>query len=266
MGNLRNIRGFAPLALLLYGSVIILTAFTGILGYKEYQLKKATLGMETTAPTTPTFSPIPTPTLKPIPVVQKTMAPGVPSRTGAIISYHEYCTNKDISIYQNELITKKSSDGKTYSMTQGDWNCYEKYLASKNSGSTNTANTYVPTNYYSCTLCYHYISGDNCSTFNYSYKTKAECDAEQASLDATYYPNKPKTTTTPAPTISPEQRQAAIDALAVQIQACWDSVNATYNQNVRNCNIRFGDNSAAQACAQIENQNRQRDLNACEGE
>ncbi len=51
-----------------------------------------------------------------------------PSRTGKIISYHEWCSNKDISIYENELITKKSSDGNTYTMTQGDWECYENFL------------------------------------------------------------------------------------------------------------------------------------------
>lgn len=51
-----------------------------------------------------------------------------PSRTGKIISYHEWCADKDISIYENELITKKSSDGNIYTMTQGDWDCYEDYL------------------------------------------------------------------------------------------------------------------------------------------
>lgn len=55
----------------------------------------------------------------------------VPSRTGRIITYHEWCTNKDISIYENELITKKSSDGNIYTMTQGDWDCYENYLRNK---------------------------------------------------------------------------------------------------------------------------------------
>jgi uncharacterized protein YkwD len=50
-----------------------------------------------------------------------------PSRTGNIISYHEYCSGKDISIYENELITQASPiDGKTYSMTAGDWSCYLK--------------------------------------------------------------------------------------------------------------------------------------------
>lgn len=51
------------------------------------------------------------------------------TRTGNIIKYKEWCKgNQEISVYENELITKKSSDGKTYSMTQGDWDCYEKKL------------------------------------------------------------------------------------------------------------------------------------------
>lgn len=54
-----------------------------------------------------------------------------PSRTGRIIPYHEWCGNKDISIYENELIIKKSSDGNIYTMTQGDWDCYEDYLKNK---------------------------------------------------------------------------------------------------------------------------------------
>ena len=33
-----------------------------------------------------------------------------PSRTGNIISYHDWCNNKDTSVYENEIITKKSSD------------------------------------------------------------------------------------------------------------------------------------------------------------
>lgn len=133
-----------------------------------------------------------------------------------------------------------------------------------NTTTTTTSNSYQPTSYYSCTLCYHYTTGDNCSAYNYTYKTKEECDAAQANIDSIYYPNKPQTTTS-APTKSPEQEQAAIEALAKQIQACWDSVNASYNQQVHNCQIQFGGSSAAEACASIVNQNRQRDLNACEG-
>ena len=36
-----------------------------------------------------------------------------------------------IFIYENELITKKSSDGNIYTMTQGDWDCYENFLKNK---------------------------------------------------------------------------------------------------------------------------------------
>jgi len=57
--------------------------------------------------------------------------PQIPSRTGKIISYHEWCTGKDILVYENELITRKSADGNTYSMTQGDWDCYENSLKNK---------------------------------------------------------------------------------------------------------------------------------------
>ena len=57
--------------------------------------------------------------------------PVIPSRTGRTIPYHEWCGNKEITIYENELITKKSSDGNTYTMTQGDWDCYENFLKTK---------------------------------------------------------------------------------------------------------------------------------------
>lgn len=53
------------------------------------------------------------------------------SRTGKIVSYHEWCANKDISVYENELVTQKSSDGKIYTMTQGDWTCYEEFLKNR---------------------------------------------------------------------------------------------------------------------------------------
>ena len=54
-----------------------------------------------------------------------------PSRTGRIIPYHDWCNNKDLSVYENEIIVKKSSDGNTYGMTADDWSCYESYLTSK---------------------------------------------------------------------------------------------------------------------------------------
>lgn len=54
-----------------------------------------------------------------------------PSRTGEIIKYHDWCNNKDISVYQYEIIVKKSSDGNTYGMTKDDWECYETALRNR---------------------------------------------------------------------------------------------------------------------------------------
>ncbi len=51
-----------------------------------------------------------------------------PSRTGRIVPYNDWCNNKDISVYENEIIVKKSSDGNIYGMTVDDWDCYENYL------------------------------------------------------------------------------------------------------------------------------------------
>jgi len=53
------------------------------------------------------------------------------TRTGQIVPYHDWCNNEDISVYQNELITKRSSDGNVYSMTAGDWECYETFLKNR---------------------------------------------------------------------------------------------------------------------------------------
>lgn len=55
----------------------------------------------------------------------------VPSRTGEIIKYHDWCNNKNISVYENEIIVKKSSDGNTYGMTKDDWECYENSLKNR---------------------------------------------------------------------------------------------------------------------------------------
>lgn len=266
MGNIKYSQGFIPLVFLLYGGIILLVGLAGFLGFKEYQLKQKTLGIKTTVPTILPSTPELTQTPKPTPITQKTTTTGIPSRTGAIITYHEWCTQKDISVYQNELITKKSSDGKNYSMTQKDWGCYEKYLANKNNGLTNTnTNSYIPTTYYSCTLCYHYSSGDQCTTYSTLVETKAQCDAEQVKINS-YGNAYVIPTPIPTSTISTEQEQAAIEALAGAIQACWDSVDATYNQSVHNCNVQFGgSSSASQACIDIASQTRQRDRNACEG-
>lgn len=216
------------------------------------------MGIETTIPTILPVTPAPTTTPTPRPIVAKTTDPdpiidcnfthiGTMKLRRSICAKSTDCQLGDKWVYYDSVDKCRADQRKV--------NIYGDFVTS----------TYQPTSYYTCTLCYHYLSGDNCSAYNYSYKTKAECDAAQASIDATYYPNKPQSST-PVPTISPEQQQAAIEALAGAIQACWDSVNASYNQQVHSCLVQFGGaSSASQACVDIVNQNRQRDLNACEG-
>lgn len=54
-----------------------------------------------------------------------------PSRIGRVIQYHDWCNNKNISVYENEIIVKKSSDGNIYGMTSDDWICYENAMKNR---------------------------------------------------------------------------------------------------------------------------------------
>jgi uncharacterized protein YkwD len=65
----------------------------------------------------------------------------VASKTGNVIKYHEWCTGKDINVYENEIIVKKSSDGNIYGMTSSDWVCYENYLSGKSAPSRTPSRT-----------------------------------------------------------------------------------------------------------------------------
>lgn len=73
------------------------------------------------------------------------------TRTGEIVKYKEWCSGKEINIYQNEIIEKVSSiDGKTYGMTQGDWDCYLKkgvpqaVVVPQATSTTNRVSVYIP--------------------------------------------------------------------------------------------------------------------------
>lgn len=63
------------------------------------------------------------------------------SKTGTIIKYKEWCTGNEISVYTNEIIVKKSSDGNTYGMTSGDWICYENFLSGKSAPNRTPSRT-----------------------------------------------------------------------------------------------------------------------------
>lgn len=128
-------------------------------------------------------------------------------------------------------------------------------VQANNSNNYNASTySYTPTRYYPCTICGSYTG---CQTYNYLYETKEQCDAAQASMNSIGAP-------TPQPTISPEQAQSAYDAYQKQVQQCKSQVHSYYNQQVQNCQIQYGASSAAVACEQIMNGERNSALAACE--
>lgn len=162
--------------------------------YKERRL---------TAQITPTLPPRPQ---APAKVQQRASNDG--SRTGRIVPYKEYCSGNQISVYENEILTKISQfDGKTYSMTQGDWDCYSKNSQRK---TTNTnSSTYPP-----CTVNYKY-SGESKT---YNYMTPEQCSYWQQKASTVYTPpanlGQLNYTPAPLPTYPPYQpSQEYLDSL-----------------------------------------------------
>jgi hypothetical protein len=71
MKKLRVSQGFTPIALLIYGAFIILTAFAGILVYKQ----KVNAPTQTASPTALPITPSSIPTQTPKPVIIKAVDP-----------------------------------------------------------------------------------------------------------------------------------------------------------------------------------------------
>lgn len=111
-----------------------------------------------------------------------------------------------------------------------------------------TTYTYTPKNYYSCTLCYHYSFGDSCSTYNYLYETKTECDSEQAEIDASYTIYE---YTTPSPTTEPDYSQQNSQC-KLSVEQWWTNVGSQYSAGTR------------EAVRQIEYPNYQAKLAECD--
>lgn len=168
------------------------------------------------------------------------------SRTGRIVKYKEWCKGGiEISVYENELLTKKSSDGGTYSMTQGDWDCYEKFLASKNRQTKQVprsdpvpqknTNSYTGEPIIECILSYGTyqlyksyceqakIEDQNtqaalidCFVYGRTFKlTKKDCDYEQQ-IEVTI--NTPSKTNTENPTIKRDYTAYCQNELKAQEQ------------------------------------------------
>ncbi len=61
--------------------------------------------------------------------VQQTAVVHDGSRTGEIVPYHDYCTNQNISVYENEKVPYVIDATHTMYITRGNFECFARYLA-----------------------------------------------------------------------------------------------------------------------------------------
>lgn len=158
-----NQKGIAFIPMLLWSAILLIGGFVGQDAVKQgyISIDSPYISKETPTPQ-PTILPTPLPTYKPNPtpiprtspqgqvqgVTQTNQTAQKPQgRTGKIIKYKEYCKGgKEISVYEDELITRKAlSDGKTYSMTKDDWDCSDRNNVATKQPATTTPNTNQPT-------------------------------------------------------------------------------------------------------------------------
>ncbi len=160
------------------------------------------------------------------------------TRTGNIIKYQEWCTGKNISIYENEILNEIGADGKTYGMTKGDWNCYWQ---NNNSGNSNN-------------------SGSNNSTAQYQ---QAYVDiikqhvADQTQLIKDQYQQNPQDLAKQQADAQKIKEQNAAQNAADQqkqcadmlnsLQQCKDGANAKYNNDLKFCSANYPGDGYIQA-------------------
>ncbi len=93
--------------------------------------------------------------------------------------------------------------------------CDNYYSNNSGVGTSYIPNSYIPSkSFYPCTLCYHYSSGDQCTTYNYLVETKAECDAKQAEMDSLGSSHTIPTSTPPPTIYTPPNSQLRAECQA----------------------------------------------------
>lgn len=156
----------------------------------------------------PTPSPIPTPTPKPTttPTIEPTVKETSNSDPIITCYIHANCGGGSRQMKKSEcekmtccLIDSRCGGNKFKTVTEciNSYCCLLRDSIGKLLDSKSACDNYYPNNseggsvsniptknYYPCTLCYHYSSGDQCTTYNYLVETKAECDAKQAKIDS----------------------------------------------------------------------------------
>jgi len=203
----------------------------------------------------PTLEPTETPTDTPTPIPQVYQPPADPIIT--CNSTYPKCLGQSIQIKQSECpnITCCGFKNGTWRAELNSQCTIDQNNDTGGTQQTNTQptqqNTYVPTNYYPCTL--YYPALHSYQTYNSLYTSKDQCDSAQASL------NQGSTTTqNSAPTSIPQP----IDATAYN--NCVSSAKANTSQQIQQCYVLYGDmSSAGPGCAQIRQQEGQQAVYNC---
>jgi len=156
-------------------------------------------------------------------------------------------------------VTCTGPDGKTFQATQKECDEFNKAWGTSSqptqapSQNIGSSYSYTPKTYYSCTLCYHYSYGDSCSTYNYLYENKEQCDAAQAENDAIVGFSGSNYYVTPAPTTKPDYSQQNSQCKR-DVNLWWTNVGSQYGAGTR------------EAIKQIEYPNYQAKLAACDAQ
>lgn len=211
----------------------------------------------TTPIPTPTLeiTPTSTPTNKPKPTIKPYTATHDGTKTGKLITgYNSYCQKKQITVYENELISYTRKDGSQIWSTKEDIQCYENdYNQIVNKANQN--NTTVPTNSGEIKINCSYHSGDY--NFDYGMLTYNECkiksDAYWSGRKAAIPTSISYPTTTP--TSVPVKSQADIDK-------CKSEVREKYTNLINGCYIQY-QGSASDACARGYQNLSSSEMSAC---
>lgn len=212
----------------------------------------------------------PTPTSKP----KKTLVPtnkvkGTSNTTPVPIINNDPIINCGPGIHSKQYVKDKASNCKNYvdcglnnntvwtMMLKSD--CDKKHaMTNTNNIYSNTSNktyTHTPPSYYICTLCYPALG--TCTTYNYLYETKSECDAEQLRINSMGGSTNYNTYATPQPTFD-------VSAYNDQVSQCRRDIIDKYGNIEGYCNAQFGGSSSAyDACVEINTEDRQKEHDAC---
>lgn len=249
--------------------IILILLATFIWGYIFFTGRLSVLGVQTSNIPTPSPTPSPTVIFKNFPTITTSTPKPVrktyvdPDPITSCTSSYPNCVGQSISLKSSQCssitccqIGNKWSIYADKNKCTQDQNAY--YGKSNPSTSTNNSgnNSYIPPTYYPCTLYYpalHYSQ-----YYPSLYKTKADCDSAQASLNQGTSTTQ-NSTPTSAPTSVPIPNQQSIEQCKSNVISNGYDDGTIFNY----CNSLYGESSARDACVYIKQGQRDQLLSQC---